>query len=459
MHVASAESRIIRRHEASQENLLDEYRKRFTNYRWVHVEEDLGAWRDRVEQALEQLAPSRTTGATGGGKEGTFLAGGGSDPPEGNDLDISVADVRLPLDTEVAEDTIQAQLRVDGFCEDGQIAPSAAAPTEAAGADAKPLAERPVPKMPSFAGIRAKRMSRADTATARLVQSHGLSNLFRKANHINVSRFYVYRNALDGNPHKRWIERVSARCSGQICTDENADRECQAPDLSRIPAELPQVRAGEVILTVAVCNTLGFREQEFDVLSSQHLYELRDAFHFVSDWMFDGPSRMKSACFFIDGIFYIDKRDESAIDYSEALIPWLQNKRGPDFLRADKPRSMNVKFGDLVRIPFGEPCIYIHQGDIEHRLYFTGARLFHPNNDCPLVEAYPVLTFMRRYVKRRCYACWQNPAMWLVLNSTRCPHNPSFWCGTCFRHFFQDAKGEFLPPVDYLVFPYLHDDF
>mmetsp|Transcript_45234 Transcript_45234/g.133911 ORF Transcript_45234/g.133911 Transcript_45234/m.133911 type:complete len:176 (+) Transcript_45234:3-530(+) len=174
--------------------------------------------------------------------------------------------------------------------------------------------------------------------------------------------------------------------------------------------------------------------------------------------MFDGITRMTSACFFIDGIFYSDRRDPAALDYSKEIVDWLKATREPSFLRAAESRSMEMRFADLDRIPFGERCCYVHQGDIEHSLYFTGARLLHPNNDCPFVEAYPVLTFMRRYTKQKCYACRQNFAIWMVLDSSRCPHNPSLWCGTCWRLFFQDEKGDYVEPVDYKVFPYLHDD-
>merc|ERR1712183_1098679 len=97
-------------------------------------------------------------------------------------------------------------------------------------------------------------------------------------------------------------------------------------------------------------------------------------------------------------------------------------------------------------------------GDIEHNVYFTNARLVNLSTDCPFTEAYPVLTFCRKYIKRKCTACLQNFAVWLVLDSSRCPHSPAFFCATCFRRFFQDADGAYVPPVDYKVFPYLHDE-
>merc|ERR1712187_1006449 len=96
-------------------------------------------------------------------------------------------------------------------------------------------------------------------------------------------------------------------------------------------------------------------------------------------------------------------------------------------------------------------------GDIEHNVFFTGVRLVGPG-DCPFLEAYPLLIFMRVYFKRRCYGCLARSAIWMVLDSARTPHNPCFLCVGCFRRFYQDEAGEMRPPVDYKVFPYLHDE-
>jgi len=250
--------------------------------------------------------------------------------------------------------------------------------------------------------------------------------------------FYQFRNAAVEEPHMWWTRRLASKKG----------------NLERLRSRM----AGEIVLTVAVCDRNGRKEQEYDILASQCLYELRDAFHFVSDWMYDGPTRLTSACFFIDGMFYVDRRHDGALDYPSQIIDWLKDTREPGFLRADQSRSMDLRLLDLGRIPFGEKCVYIHQGDLEHAIYFTNARLLHSHDDCPFRAAYPVLTFMRKYNKRKCYACVQNHAVWVVIDSSRCPHNPSFWCQSCFRHFFQDEEGHCIPPIDYKVFPYLHDE-
>lgn len=287
--------------------------------------------------------------------------------------------------------------------------------------------------------IEREAMQRAPTRTNMLLRQwqHDASD-FVFANRSIL--FYQFASTVTKDPHAWWTRRLSA---GEASLHRRRER---------------LAKRGEVVLTVAVCDVHGRKCQEFDVLASQRLYELRDALYFASDWMFDGPTRLPSAFFFIDGAFYSDRRHPGSLDYSRSLIEWLQATREPGFVRADESKSMDLRFMDLPRIPFGEKCLYVHQGDQEHPVYFTNARLLHSHDDCPFEEAYPVLTFMRRYRKRSCYACRQNFANWIVVDSSRCPHNPSYWCQTCFRHFFQDAEGNYLPPVDYKMFPYLHDD-
>lgn len=295
--------------------------------------------------------------------------------------------------------------------------------------------------------VRSRHRKRAmKTASGQLVmqeekKSLAMKKIWRDVNQ-NGGNFVLRMNALGGDPpaaHRRSSQRLEDGLS------------------VRMGASPTQVPPNEMVVTVHACSMQGSKEQEFDILASQALSALRDAFYFVSDFMFDGPRRLSSACFFIDGIFYVDRRDESALDYSEGLIPWIKSSR-PNMLRSNETMSMETRLCDLERIPFGERCIYIHQGDIEHTVMFTSARLLNLDQDCPFVEAYPVLTYMRRFTKQKCLACMVASAIWIILDATRCPHNPCFMCAKCFKHFFQDADGEFLPPVDYKIFPYLHDE-
>mmetsp|Transcript_144128 Transcript_144128/g.268500 ORF Transcript_144128/g.268500 Transcript_144128/m.268500 type:complete len:495 (+) Transcript_144128:56-1540(+) len=413
------------------------------------------------------------------------------------DLDISAADARVLCDEEVIEAMIERRVRAELELENSRSAEGSDKEAEESRQSKKPVKRRKlawkktqerdpeeeadfqdleeVAPIHTYDEVHKERVAKMHTEAAKLVEaaSKALRNRKKQMQQgvtCTETSVNVPLPALTSYPHQQASQRVALRfesssvaaSSTSASSRGRAARGARASkrplvDLASVPPEVKRLRPDEVILTVAVCGKNGKKDQEFDVLASQHLWELRDAFHFVSDWMFDGPTRIKSACFFIDGIFYSDQRDPTAIDYSKEIIEWVQETRDPGYLRATESRSMDMRFCDLDRLPFGERCVYIHQGDIEHNIFFTGARLSH-QDDCPFVEAYPLLVFMRDYRKRRCYACLQVYAAWLVLDSSRCPHNPVFLCQNCFRMFYQDSNKDFVQPVDYKVFPYLHDD-
>ena len=221
---------------------------------------------------------------------------------------------------------------------------------------------------------------------------------------------------------------------------------------------MKRVEASEIIFTIQICDAKGKKQQEYDVLGSQSLHDLRDAFYFASDYEYDGPTRLESACMFIDGIFYSDLRSERSVDYAPELIKHLKDTNNSEItVREEKSRSMGIRLCDIERIPFGERCVYIRQGDVEHAMYFTGARKFNLACDCPFQESYPVMVFLGKLFKRYCCACFQNQATFVVHGSDRIPHDPGYFCYLCFMHFFADKDGNLLQPVHYQVFPYLHD--
>jgi len=436
--------------------------KRLKSFAWKQPE-DLQVWRCRARLAYGRVAavPKAT------------------EVP----LDISTEGVRLPTSTEVIEEMIRVRLSAEGFCTSGddedstmQKSISAFKPqngdsdSEEKGTELEPPEHRkaraklsaseldelaPIKK---YAQIKKERLAKIATETGNLLHRETAEYMKSKVANATSSSFSLYDTAIHIYPHKGATERVAMQHGFTRNRMAHKDDDFSLPDVSDIPESVLRVKPDDVIVTVAVCNKKGAKDQEFDILASQCLFELRDALHFASDWMFDGPTRMKSACFFINGVFYADKRHPDALDYSKELIPWLKETRGARFVKSDESKSMDTRICDLTPLPFGEVCVYVHQGDIEHHVVFTNARLINKQSDCPFVEAYPLLTFMRAFRKRRCYACFQNCAIWIVLDSSRCAPNPSFWCQNCFNHFYRDEAGRYVPPVDYKIFPYLHDD-
>ena len=81
---------------------------------------------------------------------------------------------------------------------------------------------------------------------------------------------------------------------------------------------------GEVILRVILYSSNrsgGVRRPiaEFDVLGSQKLTALKDHVHFscMHDYTAEGQVNVSSSSFFIEGVFYDDTRDASALRYSK----------------------------------------------------------------------------------------------------------------------------------------------
>lgn len=394
---------------------------------------------------------------------------------EDEKADLEVTGVRLITPSEIMEGMIKKRLEEEGFDDLSELEHDEEEEDDTQGKlrkRSKPLRAlrdqatkklrldrediEQVAPLVSYEDVTARRWGRCVSASAKLLQDSVRPTDWGHANRTSRGVF-IFDNAVRGSPHKRFLHRITSRFTNQHDFNTEPYRECTAPDLSAVPADMIRVKPHEVIISVAVCNKFGAKEQEYDVLASQTLHELRDAFYFAGDWMYDGPSRLGSACMFIDGAFYSDLRYSSSCDYSKDLVEWI-NVTGHPPLQDQPRKSMALRLCDLGRIPFGEKCCYIRQGDIEHHMYFTNARLFDEGSECPLKEGYPCLTFMRNFHKQRCVACRQHPAIWVVLDSSRCPYNPGFWCADCFRHFFQDKHGEFIQPVDYRMFPYLHDE-
>ncbi|CAE7488782.1 Snapc3 [Symbiodinium necroappetens] len=318
------------------------------------------------------------------------------------------------------------------------------------GEDAGCVEMRSTLGLPSYADVVLARWGKCKAETADILVDPAPTKAWRLS---STHACRVHPNGVHGSPHKRILHRLLKTATGsEELIGKEVEHECEPPP--DIP-DYMDCLGSEVILTVSVHGKDGNKEQEYDILSTQTLEELRDAFYFAEDWKYDGPTRLDSACFFIDGIFYSDRRWASSLDYSKELIPHVQ-QTGCQNLRETSSRSMTTRLSDLERIPFGERCAYIHQGNEEHAIYFTGARLPVLSSDCPLKEAYPLLTFMRDFPRKLCQACIQTLAFWAVHNAVRCPRNPTYVCQLCFRHYFQDEDGKLLRPLDYQVFPYLH---
>ena len=97
-----------------------------------------------------------------------------------------------------------------------------------------------------------------------------------------------------------------------------------------------------------------------------------------------------------------------------------------------------TKVEDL-EIRFGYPYVYVHQGQHEHLLVFTDARLLSPD-DPQRVQAYPFERSSGVHHSRFCMVCSTNISKWVTTGNTRVPEDPYFFCDGCFRDYNYDKN-------------------
>ncbi|KAL3277457.1 hypothetical protein HHI36_012804 [Cryptolaemus montrouzieri] len=185
--------------------------------------------------------------------------------------------------------------------------------------------------------------------------------------------------------------------------------------------------------------------QEIQMLGKNTLTELRDIINCISDTGLqaevDSPTsdishlqkakeKYPSASFFIDGVFYNDMRSPRAIDYSEEIIKWAENRKVGTFTSAD---MQTIRLNSLSP-RFGYPYVYLHQGDCEHIMVFADAHIL-TANDCLSSQLYPRMYAMNRGVSVMCYMCNIHAAQWLIKHYARLPQETTFLCTKCTQSY------------------------
>ncbi|KAF4802922.1 snRNA-activating protein complex subunit 3 [Turdus rufiventris] len=195
------------------------------------------------------------------------------------------------------------------------------------------------------------------------------------------------------------------------------------------------IEEGELLLTLNIFYPVIFQKhkdhkpyQTVLVLGSQKLTELRDSISCVSDLQIGGefssqpdqaPEHIskelyKSAFFYLEGIFYNDKRYPECRDLSRTIIEWSESHdRGYENFQSVKMED--YVFNDL-SLKIGFPYLYCHQGNCEHIIIITDIR-------------------------------------WVTNRDSLAPEDPCFFCDVCFRMLHYDAEGNKLG--EFLAYPYV----
>ncbi|KAJ2219650.1 hypothetical protein IWW45_009286, partial [Coemansia sp. RSA 485] len=231
-----------------------------------------------------------------------------------------------------------------------------------------------------------------------------------------------------------------------------------------IPNATP-VADDEVILSVCFYNTrsTNSKMEEYQVLGSQSLTVLRDAFYCISDFLVSHrdetientkDKKVSSSYFFIENTFYNDMRSPNATDYSRVIMEWASDperqEKNPKLQGLQSRLMDGARFLDL-SIRLKQPYTFVHQGDCEHIMIFTDLRLLGPKDD-QFVESYPKQIFRTRHMRHKCRMCSAYPAQYVTKNDFHSGMSPCYFCEKCYTPFHFGKNGDKL--LEHDVFPY-----
>ncbi|GBE61026.1 snRNA-activating complex subunit, putative [Babesia ovata] len=191
----------------------------------------------------------------------------------------------------------------------------------------------------------------------------------------------------------------------------------------------------ELIVTVSLYHGVrGHKLREYDMLASQSLANLRDAFHCPAEIRPVGVDLdVRGSCFMLNGQLFPDLRGD-ACDYSEPLLHFYQQFK-PGTLQTSECIEQSDAILYHMELPVYIPGYLLHHGDCEHRVMITAVRAFDRVRDCPYEPCYPVCVFTPRRRSVQCHVCEVREADKSVFNSLVLPHIPCYLCDDCYDRF------------------------
>lgn len=218
----------------------------------------------------------------------------------------------------------------------------------------------------------------------------------------------------------------------------------------------------ELLLRIAVydCNRQAL-SQEFIVLGSQKLSDLRDRLQCLSDDVYDAHVG-GSSYFLIEGVFYDDTRPRAdgtvPVPLSREPMAWVREKKryAQPILDLYTTASMeDTAWIDLPAVRINAMYTFCHQGKCTHTVVVTEMRLAHAS-DIDNQRAYPLLVYEPKLRRRKCGVCGMYAARFVTYNDRLAPESPFFFCSICYDQFHYDDKDQLLYS-DFEVFDYHHE--
>lgn len=201
--------------------------------------------------------------------------------------------------------------------------------------------------------------------------------------------------------------------------------------------------------------------QEFNVLGSQKLTELKDKiycqckfgpFKDISDdytRVLEGEANRNETIdssndagfFFITNTFYNDTRHRN-VDYSIEIRDWMETQN--DIGEVSVKSMDETLFNDL-NVRIGYPQVYKHNCICEHIFTISEIRLIAPDDSLKRCD-YPMLTIVSSTTTKLCFICGYEEAEFIVKDSNAHIHDPAFLCKDCvisYHYIDGKKKGSF----------------
>jgi len=186
--------------------------------------------------------------------------------------------------------------------------------------------------------------------------------------------------------------------------------------------------------------------EEYVCLGTNYLTELRDKISCVCrgkrfvDISHDPDAPLPTidtnpGYFFINDTFYNDKRNPNNPDYSQTVLKWAARANGVNGETLKVENMEGKRFIDLTVSP-GSPLHYLHHGNCEHLFVISQIEVLTPRSKRPDRSLYPYPHAFSTFNRRTCYMCGIRSYSFIVEQSRRQLHDPSYLCRSCFLSFF-----------------------
>ena len=123
-------------------------------------------------------------------------------------------------------------------------------------------------------------------------------------------------------------------------------------------------------------------------------------------------------------------RDPNNHDNSQVIRNWLESK---NFVACSSAKMEETRI-DSLTLRFGFPWVYQHQGDCEHLISFSDARLVNVSDELN-TNCYPRIVRIKPRPIRYCMTCGLYNVSWITMSNDRVPHNPCMFCESCFKSY------------------------